>query len=154
MTTTAKAFDFPLTIRWISGRRTVASVRGKDDLEVATPPEFKGGVEGVWSPEDLLVASIGSCFAVTLLAVAERRHVPVRGLEVDASGSVTRRKDGRFGFTEVALHVALDTETGFEEGAAEAAAAAEQGCLVASSLDFPMRLDLDVRIAPELAAAL
>ena len=154
MTSTAKVYDFPLTIRWISGRRTVASVHGKDNLEVATPPEFKGGVEGVWSPEDLLVGSVGSCFAVTLLAVADRRNVPIRGLEVDATGSVTQRRDGRFGFTEVVLHLAFDTEPGFESEAAEAADAAEQGCLVASSLDFPVRVDLRVRTAPALAAAL
>jgi organic hydroperoxide reductase OsmC/OhrA len=108
----------------------------------------------VWSPEDLLVASVGSCFAVTLLAVAERRDVPIRGLEVDASGSVTQRRDGRFGFTEVVLQVGLDTENGFEAEAAAAADAAEQGCLVASSLDFPVRLDLEVRTAPAMAAAL
>jgi organic hydroperoxide reductase OsmC/OhrA len=154
MITSAKDYDFPLTVRWISGRRTVASVHGKRDLEVATPPEFKGGVEGVWSPEDLLVASVGSCFAVTLLAVAERRHVPVRGLEVGASGHVAQRQDGRFGFTELVLHVVLDTEPGFEADAAAAADAAERGCLVACSLDFPVRLELDVRPAPVLAAAL
>ena len=70
MTASAKTLVFPLSVRWIEGRRTVVSVCGKDDLEVATPPEFKGGVEGVWSPEDLLVGSIASCFAVTLVAVA------------------------------------------------------------------------------------
>ena len=154
MTTNAKAYDFPLSVRWISGRRTLATVHGKHDLEVATPPEFKGGVEGVWSPEDLLVASVGSCFAVTLLAVAERRGVPLRGLEIGASGHVTQRSDGRFGFTELVLQVALDTEPGFEAEAAEAADAAERGCLVSSSLDFPVRLELDVRPAPVLAAAL
>jgi organic hydroperoxide reductase OsmC/OhrA len=154
MTTSAKEYDFPLTVRWIAGRRTVTSVHGKRDLEVATPPEFKGGVKGVWSPEDLLVASVGSCFAVTLLAVAERRGVPVRGLEVGSSGHVTQRQDGHFGFTELVLHVVLDTKPGFEAEAAEAADAAERGCLVASSLDFPVLLELDVRPAPVLAAAL
>jgi organic hydroperoxide reductase OsmC/OhrA len=154
MTTGAKEYDFPLTVRWISGRRTRASVYGKHDLEVATPPEFKGGVEGVWSPEDLLVASVGSCFTVTLLAVAERRGVPVRGLEVGSNGHVTQRPDGRFGFTELVLHVVLDTEPGFEADAAAAADAAERGCLVASSLDFPVHLELDIRPAPVLAAAL
>jgi organic hydroperoxide reductase OsmC/OhrA len=152
MTTSTKAYDFPLSIRWSTGRRTVASAHGKHDLEVATPPEFKGGVEGVWSPEDLLVASVGSCFAVTLLAVAERRQVPVRGLGIGASGHVTQRKDGRFGFTEVDIHATFETEPGFEEEAAEAAHAAENGCLVAGSLDFPVRLDLDVRTAPPEAA--
>jgi organic hydroperoxide reductase OsmC/OhrA len=154
MTATAKTYDFPLGIRWISGRRTVASVYGKDDLEVATPPEFKGGVEGVWSPEDLLVASVASCFAVTLLAVAERRGIPLRGLEVGANGHVTQRNDGRFGFTEVVVHAAVDTEAGSEEQVCEAADAAERGCLVASSVDFPVRVELDVRTAPLIGAAL
>ncbi len=154
MTSNAKTYDFPLSVRWIAGRRTVAAVPGKDDLEVATPPEFKGGVEGVWSPEDLLVGSVASCFAVTLVAVAERRSIPLRGLEIGASGRVTQRDDGRFGFTEVVLEVGLSTEPGFEQQACEAAEQAERGCLVAASLDFPVRLDLDVRTAPLLAAAL
>jgi organic hydroperoxide reductase OsmC/OhrA len=148
----AKAFDFPLSVRWTGGRLTVASVEGKDDLEVATPPEFKG-VEGVWSPEDLLVGSVASCFAVTLVAVAERRAVPLRSLEVAASGRVTQRGDGRFGFTAITLEVSLSTDPGFEHEAAEAAEAAERGCLVAVSLDFPVHLELEVQTSPILEAA-
>jgi organic hydroperoxide reductase OsmC/OhrA len=154
MTTDTKTYDFPLSVRWIAGRRTVASVHGKHDLEVATPPEFKGGVEGLWSPEDLLVASVASCFAVTMLAIAERRDIPMRGLEVGASGHVTRRNDGRFGFTEVVVHALVDTEPGFEAEAEKAGDDAERGCLVAGSLDFPVRLELDVRAAPLVGAAL
>ena len=51
---TAKAYTFPASVRWLSGGVTQASVLGKHDLRVATPLEFRGGVEGVWSPEDLL----------------------------------------------------------------------------------------------------
>lgn len=153
MTATAKVYDFPLSIRWLSGRRTVASVHGKDDLEIATPPEFNGGVDGVWSPEDLLVASIGSCFTVTLLAVAERRGIPLRGLEVDASGRVTRRSNGPFGFTEVVVHAAVETDDGFENEARDAAETAEHGCLVANSVDFPVRVELDVHSRKLIAAS-
>jgi len=152
MTATAKAYDFPVGVRWLSGRRTVVSVPGKDDLEVATPPEFRGGIEGVWSPEDLLVASVGSCFAVTLVAVAERRGIPLRSLDIDASGHVTTRRDGPFGFTEVVVRAAVETEAGFENDVREAAEAAELGCLVASSVDFPVRFELDVH-APALSGA-
>jgi organic hydroperoxide reductase OsmC/OhrA len=147
--TTAKAYDFPLTVRWVSGRLTQASVVGKHDLEVATPPEFKGGAAGVWSPEDLLVASVGSCFVVTLLAVAERRGIPLHGLEVDASGHVSRRSDGSFGFTEVVVQARVETEIAFERDVREAAETAERGCLVANSVDFPVRVELDVH-APGL----
>ncbi|HEY7693443.1 MAG TPA: OsmC family protein [Gaiellaceae bacterium] len=152
MTTIAQAYDFPVAVRWLSGRRTIASVPGKEDLQVATPPEFRGGVAGVWSPEDLLVASIGSCFAVTLVGIAERRGIPLRSLEIDARGHVTRRTDGPFGFTEVAVHAAVETELGFEHDLREAAEAAELGCLVANSVDFPVRLELDVHAALPICA--
>jgi organic hydroperoxide reductase OsmC/OhrA len=151
MSATAKAYDFPVGVRWVAGKRTVVSVAGKDDLPVATPPEFKGGIEGVWSPEDLFVGSIAACFTVTLAGIADRRGIALLGLTVDGDGIVTQRHDGRFGFSEVVLHVRLETYPEFEHEAAEAAHAAEVGCLVACSVDLPVRLDLTVQ-TPERAS--
>lgn len=146
-----RTYDFPVGVRWVAGKRTVVSVAGKDDLPVATPPEFKGGVEGVWSPEDLFVGSIASCFAVTLAGIADRRGIPIDSLTVDGDGVVTLRKDGRFGFSEVVLDVQLATYPEFEHEALEAARAAERGCLVACSVDLPVRLDLTIRTSTPLA---
>ena len=153
MSATDKTYAFPVDVRWVSERRTIVSVQGKHDLPVAPPPEFNGP-DGVWSPEDLLVASIASCYAVTLLGLAKRRGVPVRVLDVRGTGSVGKRKDGRFGFREAELHVTLETEHGSEEDAIGAAEDAEPTCLVAASLDFPVRFDIDLHLAPQLAAAL
>jgi organic hydroperoxide reductase OsmC/OhrA len=153
MATTAKTYSFPVDVEWLTGRLTRATAAGKPELEVATPPEFKKGIPGVWSPEDLLVASAASCYAVTLLAVAERRGVPLRGLDVSARGSVGQRPDGPFAVTEIELGVELVTDAGFEEEARLAGEAAERGCLIAASLDVPVRLELNVRAAPLLVAA-
>jgi organic hydroperoxide reductase OsmC/OhrA len=71
-----KEFQFPVSVRWHGGRLARADSRKKESLEVATPPEFRGGLEGHWSPEDLLVAATASCFVLTLVAVAERRQAP------------------------------------------------------------------------------
>ena len=147
MPTRAKTLEFPVDVRWAGGRQTQAWVPGKPVLGVATPPEFDSGVEGVWSPEDLLVGAVATCFTVTLVAVAERRGVPLRRLEVSGTGNVSQRSDGRFGFTEIELVVALGTDPGFEEEARTTAEAAEQGCLVAVSLDTPVHLELDVQTA-------
>jgi organic hydroperoxide reductase OsmC/OhrA len=90
MTRQLKTYRFPVEIRWLGGRITCASAAGKPELKVATPPEFRGGVDGVWSPEDLLVASAAACFAVTLVGIAERRGLPLRALGVQGTGSVRR----------------------------------------------------------------
>ena len=49
--TTFKEHRFPVSVHWVGGRLTSASSPGKPDLQVATPPDFKGGIAGVWSPE-------------------------------------------------------------------------------------------------------
>lgn len=149
--TTMKTQRFPVDVRWTGGQLTRVSASGKPELTVATPPEFRGGIEGVWSPEDLLVGSVASCYAVTLAAIAERRGLPLRTLEVRGAGDVTRRLDGRFCFTVVELEVILETDPGHEAEARFAAEAAEQACLVATSLDTPVHVEVDVRSAPATA---
>jgi organic hydroperoxide reductase OsmC/OhrA len=146
-----KTHRFPVDVRWTGGQLTTVAVPGKPELAVATPPEFRGGVAGTWSPEDLLVGSVASCYAVTLAAVAARRGVPLRALEVRSAGDVTRRLDGRFGFTVIELEVRLETAPGQETQARFAAEEAERVCLVTASLDTPVHVEVDVSSAPAAA---
>ena len=142
-----KDYRFPVSIDLVEGRRTVASAAWKPDLQIATPPEFIGGVLGVWSPEDLLVASTAACYAVTLAAVAELREVPIRSLSVSGTGHVTRRNDGKFGFVAIELDVRLETDPDLIEAAERAARRAEEQCIVTMALDVPVHVGLDVRTA-------
>jgi peroxiredoxin-like protein len=138
---TVKTFRFPASIEWRGGRLTRASSPGKPALDVATPPEFRGGIPGVWSPEDLLVAATASCFAVTLVAVAERSGVELTALDVDGVGHVERAADGRFRFTVIELDVTVEAST--DPGRLERLAAkAEQVCLVSLALDVPVHVRL------------
>ena len=38
----AKEFHFPLTVEWVGGRRVAAKVEGKQPVEIAPPPVFRG----------------------------------------------------------------------------------------------------------------
>jgi organic hydroperoxide reductase OsmC/OhrA len=62
----AKEFRFPLTVEWLGGRRVAAGVEGKETVEIAPPPVFRGSDPTAWSTEDFLVAAAASCLAVTL----------------------------------------------------------------------------------------
>ena len=152
--TTANEHRFPVSVHWLSGRLTEATIDGKDDLLVATPPEFEGGIEGVWSPEDLLVSATASCFVVTLLAFAERRGVPLRALDVHGTGRVAKRDDGRFGFVAIELEADVATDAGCEAQAERAIELAERHCLVSGALAVPVQLSARVRVMPALAGTL
>jgi organic hydroperoxide reductase OsmC/OhrA len=120
---------------------------GKPPLQVATPAGFRGGIPGLWSPEDLLVAAVASCFALTLDSVARARTLNLGDVAIEATGHVTRRAEGRLGFVVVELLVDLTVEGGAEAEAESAARDAHRACLVAHALDVPVELELRVRAA-------
>lgn len=128
-------------------RRIRLTSAGKAPLEAATPPEFRGGIPGMWTPEDLLVAAVASCYGLTLDALAERREIAFRDVRVEAVGHVTRRAEGRVGFVAIELRVELIVDAGVEHKAERTARDAHQVCLVTHALEIPVELELDVRTA-------
>lgn len=140
-----KDFRYRVAVDWEGDRMTTVASPEKPELKVATPPEFKNGVGGVWSPEDLLVAAVASCYTVTLVAVAERRELPLHSLHVSGTGHLTARDDGRLGFVAIELTVAIRTDEPAMEAMERAAKNAERGCLVTMALDVPVHIDVTVK---------
>jgi organic hydroperoxide reductase OsmC/OhrA len=116
----------------------------KPGLDVATPPEYKDGIRGMWSPEELLIGSLAACFELTARAVAKRRDVPIRSFRTEATGHV-QSKNGLLHFVAVELDVEIETDAGRERDAELIATLAEEQCIVARALDVPIRLTVDVR---------
>lgn len=148
-----REFRFPVSISWDGGRRTHAHVDGKTDVELATPPEFHGTDPGLWSPEDAFVSAAGSCLAVTIAALADNEQLPLHTLDVHAEGIVSRRPDGRLGFTAIHQTVELETDAGREADAGRLVQRAEDGCLVAVSLDLPVHTAIEIRSRAEAQAS-
>ena len=142
----AKEFSFPVAVEWLGDTRVATRVEGKEEIETSSPPEFRGKDARLWSPEDFFVASAASCLAVTLQGIAGRRDLPLHALTVSGDGVVGRRDDGAFGFTRMRFLVAIKTDAGQEELAREVALKAEEGCLVAVSLDLPVELEVEVEV--------
>lgn len=140
-----KEMQFPVSVRWRGGRLASTASPGKDPIEVATPPEFRDGVAGYWSPEDLLVAAVASCFTLTLGAVAERGGVPLLDATVTATGHMSHRDDGRYGFFVIEIDASLETIVGGEDTVRRAARVAEDRCLVAQALDVPVHVAVTVK---------
>jgi len=148
MAVKSKEFRFPVHVEWLRDRTVVAQVPGKPELEIGTPVEFWPDADvTVWSPEDAFATAAASCLAVTILGKAAREKLPLLGLLVEGEGIVGRREDGSFGFVRLVERVELATEPGEEERARALVVSAERGCLVTVSLDVPVELAIDVRVA-------
>lgn len=99
--------SFNVSVIWEQGRQgRLISPELRHSIEVATPPQFPGGVPEIWSPEHLFTAAAVSCFMTTFLAVAEFSKFTYEGLRCDAEG-ILDKEEGRFRMTAVQLKPVL-----------------------------------------------
>lgn len=137
---TVKAHRFPVQAHWFGGRLLRLGAPEKPALRVVTAPEFKDGIPGIWSPEELLVGSLAACYELTLVAIAERLGVPLHALEVAATGHLEHVPEGGYGFTVLELDVDVATDPGRELDAEEVAHLAKRHCTVGRALEVPVHL--------------
>jgi len=129
----SKTYTYRTTVRWTECKMGVIASAGKPNIQVATPPEFKGH-EGIWSPEDLFVASVNVCVMSTFLAFAERAGLAFTGYESEAEGRL-ELVEGKFQMTTIALKPRVTLKPGEDVGKAkELLAKAEANCLISNSV--------------------
>lgn len=87
---------------WASGKTgLVKSDSAPNAIHFTTPPQF-GGVEGRWSPEDLLLSAVASCFTSTFHALAERSSFHFTDLDVEVKRRVNKSESGYL-FSEIVI---------------------------------------------------
>src|ERR1700730_9172126 len=97
--TTYKSFRYKANTAWNSARRGTLSASGKPNIDVGSPPEFKGEPD-IWAPEELLVGSVNTCMMLTFLTLAQAKGLtPVR-YESEAEG-LLENIEGKYRITEV-----------------------------------------------------
>jgi peroxiredoxin-like protein len=118
----------------------------EDRLEVATPPEFPGGVEGIWSPEHLFVASVSSCFMTSFTAIAGFSKFEFDSLKVNSNGKM-EKVDGKFIMSEITLKPILTiTDEKYEKKAYRLLEKAEEICLISRSIKSKILFEPVVKI--------
>ncbi|MDZ7758058.1 OsmC family protein [Rhodohalobacter sp.] len=128
--------SYEVNIAWKEGRiGTMDSPALDDKLDVATPPEFPGGVDGVWSPEHLFTASVSSCFLTSFTAVAEYSKFEFEDLKINSSGKMSRDENGKFVMSEVTIKATLTiSDEAKEKKAYRLLEKAEEICLITRSI--------------------
>ena len=77
---------YTTAVEWTKEKRAALSSRGLPTIEVATPPNFPGGHEGIWSPEHLYTAAAEVCLMTTFLSFADRANLDFLSYKSEADG--------------------------------------------------------------------
>jgi organic hydroperoxide reductase OsmC/OhrA len=138
-----KSFNYQTELLWIGHRAAMIHSEGKPPFRVASPPEFKGEA-GVWTPEDLFVASVETCTMTTFLAFAEKKNLPIISYTSYAEG-LMENVDGNYQFTRIILRpkIEISSDTS-EELVRTTLEDSHKKCFIANSIRA------DVILEPEI----
>ncbi len=143
-----EAHYFNVNLDWTSDRKgKISSPELNKEIEVATPPVFPNGIEGIWSPEHLLTASVVSCFMTTFLAVADNSKLAFESFKCDSKGKL-EQVEGKFLITEIILTPTLVITKESDRSRAERVLQkSEAACLISNSIKSNVILSPTITIS-------
>jgi len=147
----AQVHEYPVTVDWYGGRDgsgEVIAQRSGVQVPLSVPPEFQGPGEGS-NPEELFTSAIVSCYTITLGIVTANRKIPVRHIQVSASGEATQN-GAQIVYTRVVIRPTIFLEPSATDDhvrlALEMAHKADSYCIVTNAV----RDKVSVEIKPSV----
>lgn len=138
---------YNVSVEWTEDRKgTLVSDELETTVEVATPPQFPKGMEGIWSPEHLFVAAINGCLMTTFLAIAENFKLEYSGFSSKGIGKL-ELVEGKYLMSEVRLMptVVVANEDDREK-AMKVLQKSEAACLISNSVKSRIILEPSVQV--------
>ena len=138
---------YQVNISWKENRKgEMNSPELSTPIEVATPPQFPKGVEGIWSPEHLFPAVVSSCLMNTIMAIAENSKLDFVHFSCKSKG-VLEQLEGKLMMTEVILEptVVIKNEEDREK-AERVLQKSEKACLISNSIKSKVTMITEIII--------
>ena len=143
-----KSFRYNNSLVWNSARRGRTSAPGKPEMDVGSPPEFKGE-PGVWSPEELLVGALNACLMLTFVSLAQSKGVQFSAYESAAEG-LLENVDGKYRITEVSVQPSVVLKSQADLEAARAIVnEVEKNCFISNSITAKVKLAPRFRVGSD-----
>jgi organic hydroperoxide reductase OsmC/OhrA len=138
---------FRVVAWWSTGRTGIVKSDSAPNAIQFTASAAFGGIEGRWTPEDLLLGSVASCYTTTFHALAAYSKFDYKDFEVEAEGIVTKSNTG-CGFQTIVIRPKLTiADEGGRQQAVNILRQVETLCLVSRALATTPKFDAKVEVA-------
>lgn len=138
---------YNVNIEWNSDRKgTMSSPELNNTMEVATPPNFPKGMEGIWSPEHLFTAAVAGCLMTTFLSIAENSKLDFVSFKLESKG-ILEQIDGKFLMTCVELYPVVIIQEEKDRARAERILQkSEAACLISNSVKAKVEMQAVIQV--------
>lgn len=107
----AAEYTYRVSAWWTSGRTGLAKCESSPNTIHFSEAAELGGLQGRWTPEQLLLCALASCFTTTFHEVARAAKFDFTDLEVEIEGSVHRNRGTGCNFTEILMRPRLTVQS-------------------------------------------
>ncbi len=137
----SETHTYTTAVEWTREKRAALSSQGMPTIEVATPANFPGGHEGIWSPEHLYTAAAEICLLTTFLSFAERAKLAFLSYKSEADGIMEKvEKSLLMSRIHIKPTIVVANETDRDE-ALKLIERAERYCLISNSMKSEVTIE-------------
>lgn len=139
----APTYFYQAEIEWTGEKSGRLTGPGLPPLAAGAPPEFKGRA-GQWSPEHLFIASLNTCYMLTLLAIAENSKIGLVGYSCSAKGKL-EKSGGNYQITEIVVHPRIVLTSAKDlERMPRILDKAKENCFISNSIKAAIKIEPEV----------
>ena len=135
-------YTYRVSAWWTSGRTGLAKCESSPNTIHFSEAAELGGLEGRWTPEQLLLCALAGCFTTTFHDVARAAKFDYTDLEVEIEGCVRRNRSTGCNFSEILIRprLTVHSEENCESGLA-LLRRTKSLCMISRAITVPQTLD-------------
>jgi peroxiredoxin-like protein len=140
----AATFFYETEVEWQGEKAGKLTGPALPPVAIGAPPEFNGR-EGNWSPEQLLVASVNTCYVLTLVAIAENSKIALVSLTSSAKGKLEKVAGAGYQITEVMIKPKILVGSPKDvERVSRIVDKAKQNCFISNSIKSAVAVQAEI----------
>jgi peroxiredoxin-like protein len=141
-----KRFTYNTGIKLTGKGEGIIESTDKPSIKLSTPVEF-GGKAGIWTPEELLVASVNSCLMTTFSYYAAKKDFKFISYESQAEG-IIELFEMKYSFSRITIKPKIKVSSkGDIETVKNLLKISEENCFITNSIKARIILEPEIKLA-------
>jgi len=135
-------YTYRVSAWWTSGRTGLAKCESSPNTIHFSEAAELGGLQGRWTPEQLLLCALAGCFTTTFHDVARSAKFAYMDLEVEIEGSVRRSRSTGCNFNEILIRPRLKVQGEDQcEAGLQLLRRTKSVCMISRAITVPQTLE-------------
>jgi organic hydroperoxide reductase OsmC/OhrA len=140
-------YSYRVSAWWTSGRTGLAKCESSPNTIHFSEAAELGGLQGRWTPEQLLLCSLAGCFTTTFNDVARASKFEYTDLEVEIEACVRRSRTAGCNFTEILIRPRLTVASeDRREAGLTLLRRTKSVCMISRAITVPQTMEPTVEI--------